>query len=51
MGRGIGEATAQRILRKVSEIIGWFIVKAIHNAEVEYARTRDFGVSSLHPAY
>ena len=42
MARGVGEATAQRILRKVqrNDIDG--LLKAIHNAEIEYARTRRF---------
>jgi ATP-dependent Lhr-like helicase len=42
MGRGIGEATAQRILRKVARNNRDGLFKAIHNAEVEYARTRRF---------
>ena len=42
MGRGIGEATAQRILRKVPRNNRDGLFKAIHNAEVEYARTRRF---------
>ena len=42
MGRGIGEATAQRILRKVPRNNQDALFKAIHNAEVEYARTRRF---------
>jgi len=42
MGRGVGEATTQRLLRKVSRgnIAG--LLEAIHIAEVEYARTRRF---------
>ena len=42
MGRGIGEATAQRILRKVPRNNRDKLLKAIHLAEVEYARTRRF---------
>ena len=42
MGRGIGEATAQRILRKHKGKNEESLLKAIHHAEVEYARTRRF---------
>ncbi len=42
MGRGIGEATAQRILRKTPRKSAEGLLKAIHLAEVEYARTRRF---------
>lgn len=42
MGRGIGEATAQRILRKTQRKDEESLLKAIHHAEVEYARTRRF---------
>ncbi len=42
MGRGIGEATAQRILRKVPRNNRDKLLKTIHLAEVEYARTRRF---------
>ncbi len=42
MGRGIGEATAQRILRKVARNNRDGLFRAIHLAEVEYARTRRF---------
>jgi len=42
MGRGIGEATAQRILRKVPRNNRDGLLRAIHLAEVEYARTRRF---------
>ena len=42
MGRGIGEATAQRILRKVQRNNRDKLFKAIHLAEIEYARTRRF---------
>ena len=42
MGRGIGEATAQRILRKTQRKNEESLLKAIHHAEVEYARTRRF---------
>ena len=42
MGRGIGEATCQRLMRKVQrgDIDG--LLEAIHVAEIEYARTRRF---------
>ncbi|MBT7244591.1 MAG: DEAD/DEAH box helicase [Euryarchaeota archaeon] len=42
MGRGIGEATCQRLMRKVQrgDIDG--LLEAIHIAEIEYARTRRF---------
>ena len=42
MGRGIGEATALRILRKVTRGNEDALLQAIHLAEVEYARTRRF---------
>jgi len=42
MARGIGEATAQRILKKVPRNNVDNLLKAIHNAEIEYARTRRF---------
>lgn len=42
MGRGIGEATAQRILRKVQRNNMEGLLETIHNAEIEYARTRRF---------
>ena len=42
MGRGIGEATAQRILRKVPRNKLEGLYRAIHLAEIEYARTRRF---------
>ena len=42
MGRGIGEATAQRILRKVPRNNLEGLYRAIHLAEIEYARTRRF---------
>ena len=42
MGRGIGEATAQRILRKVQRGNLEGLLETIHNAEIEYARTRRF---------
>ncbi|MBL6890880.1 MAG: DEAD/DEAH box helicase [Candidatus Poseidoniaceae archaeon] len=42
MARGIGEATAQRILKKVPRNNVENLLKAIHNAEIEYARTRRF---------
>jgi ATP-dependent helicase Lhr and Lhr-like helicase len=42
MGRGVGEATCQRLMRKVQrgDIDG--LLEAIHIAEIEYARTRRF---------
>ena len=42
MGRGIGEVTAQRILRKVPRKSMEGLLKSIHLAEVEYARNRRF---------
>jgi hypothetical protein len=42
MGRGIGEATAQRVLRKVRPNDQDSLLHMIHKAEVEYARTRRF---------
>ncbi len=42
MGRGIGEATAQRILKKVPRKNIEGLLKSIHHAEIEYARTRRF---------
>ena len=42
MGRGIGEATTQRILRKVQRNNTEGLLETIHNAEIEYARTRRF---------
>ena len=42
MGRGIGEATAQRVLRKVQRNNIEGLLETIHNAEIEYARTRRF---------
>ena len=42
MARGIGEATAQRILKKVPRNNIDKLLKAIHHAEIEYARTRRF---------
>ena len=42
MGRGIGEATAQRILRKVPRNNLEGLYRAIHLTEIEYARTRRF---------
>ena len=41
MGRGVGEATAQRVLRKTPRKYRCF-AEAIHLAEIEYARTRRF---------
>ena len=42
MGRGVGEATAQRILRKVRRGDMDRLLEAVHEAEIEYARTRRF---------
>ncbi len=42
MGRGVGEATAQRLLRKVQRGDVDRLLEAIHEAEIEYARTRRF---------
>jgi len=42
MGRGVGEATAQRILRKVQRGDTDRLLEAVHEAEIEYARTRRF---------
>ena len=42
MGRGIGEATAQRLLRRTQRNNMEGLLEAIHNAEIEYARTRRF---------
>ena len=42
MGRGVGEATCQRILRKVPKGDLDRLLEAIHIAEIEYARTRRF---------
>ena len=40
--RGIGEATANRLMVKVSPGDTEGLLQAIHKAEVEYARTRRF---------
>jgi len=42
MGRGIGEATCQRLMRKVQRGDTEGLLEAIHIAEIEYARTRRF---------
>tara|TARA_B100000212_G_scaffold432_1_gene297 strand:- start:3530 stop:6538 length:3009 start_codon:yes stop_codon:yes gene_type:complete len=42
MGRGIGEATCQRLMRKVQRGDKEALLEAIHVAEIEYARTRRF---------
>ena len=42
MGRGVGEATAQRLLRRTQRNNMEGLLEAIHNAEIEYARTRRF---------
>ena len=42
MARGVGEATAQRILRKGHNNNLENLLQSIHHAEIEYARTRRF---------
>tara|TARA_Y100001978_G_scaffold154350_2_gene139772 strand:+ start:272 stop:3280 length:3009 start_codon:yes stop_codon:yes gene_type:complete len=42
MGRGIGEVTCQRLMRKVQRGDREGLLEAIHVAEIEYARTRRF---------
>ena len=42
MARGVGEATAQRILRKGHNNNIDSLLQSIHHAEIEYARTRRF---------
>ena len=42
MGRGVGEATCQRILRKVQRGNLDRLLQEIHLSELEYARTRRF---------
>ena len=42
MGRGVGEVTCQRIMRKVQRGDKEGLLEAIHIAEIEYARTRRF---------
>lgn len=42
MGRGVGEATCQRLMRKVQRGDREGLLEAIHIAEIEYARTRRF---------
>ena len=42
MGRGVGEATCQRLMRKVQRGDKEALLEAIHIAETEYARTRRF---------
>ena len=42
MARGVGEATAQRILRKGHSNNMDSLLQSIHHAEIEYARTRRF---------
>ena len=42
MGRGVGEATCQRLMRKVQRGDKEALLEAIHIAEIEYARTRRF---------
>ncbi len=42
MARGVGEATCQRLMRKVQRGDLEGLLEAIHIAEIEYARTRRF---------
>ena len=42
MGRGVGESTCQRLMRKVQKGDRDGLLEAIHIAEIEYARTRRF---------
>ena len=42
MGRGVGESTCQRLMRKVQKGDREGLLEAIHIAEIEYARTRRF---------
>lgn len=42
MGRGIGETTAQRVLRSIEGSDERSLLEAIHRAELEYARTRRY---------
>ena len=42
MGRGVGEMTCQRIMRKVQRGNRDALLEAIHIAEIDYARTRRF---------
>jgi len=42
MGRGVGESTCQRLMRKVQRGNIEGLLEAIHIAEIEYARTRRF---------
>ena len=40
MGRGVGEETATRLLRGLSRGNRVALLRAIHNAELQYAKTR-----------
>mgnify|MGYP002819597267 FL=1 len=42
MGRGVGEETAARILRDSHNKTRTGLLRSIHNAEIEYARTRRY---------
>ena len=42
MARGIGEETAEKVLRKAGEEDRQALLEAISEAEVQYARTRRF---------
>ena len=42
MARGVGEETATRILRSHAGKTRTALLRSIHNAEIEYARTRRY---------
>ena len=42
MARGVGEETATRILRSHAGKTRTKLLRLIHNAEIEYARTRRY---------
>ena len=42
MGRGVGEETATRLLRGLSRGNRVALLRAIHNAELQYAKTRRY---------
>jgi hypothetical protein len=42
MGRGVGEETATRLLRGHTRGNRVKLLRAIHNAELQYARTRRY---------
>lgn len=42
MGRGVGEETATRILRGFHTRSRTELLRSIHNAEIDYARTRRY---------